>query len=213
MARINQWLDLLEARTLRERTMILLAALVVAMFFGLQFWVAPQLLERERGRGMVVQLEADRAQFELQIAKLETALSKDRRQEDRERLQRMMAESTALDLKLRQEQQVMISPELMPSVLEDLLDELPLALVKLEKLMPVIELDSDINGVPRVYRHGLRLELEGSYHDALGYLERLERLSWRLAWEALEIRMKAYPKARIILSLYTLSFDQEWLGV
>jgi MSHA biogenesis protein MshJ len=67
--------------------------------------------------------------------------------------------------------------------------------------------------VPKIYRHALRLELQGSYNDTLDYIERLEQLPWGLAWETLDIHMQRYPKARIILHLYTLSLKEEWLGV
>ncbi len=107
----------------------------------------------------------------------------------------------------------MISAQMMPAVLQDVLADLPLVLVSLRKLPPEVEIDSEIEGVPTVYRHGLRLELEGSYSDTLVYLERLEELTWSLAWEALDISMKEYPQASIILNLFTLSFDEVWLGV
>jgi MSHA biogenesis protein MshJ len=83
----------------------------------------------------------------------------------------------------------------------------------LRKLPPEIEIDSGVEGVPKIYRHGLRLELEGSYSDTLDYIKRLEGLPWGLAWEALDIHMQSYPKAHIILHLYTLSLKEEWLGV
>jgi MSHA biogenesis protein MshJ len=101
----------------------------------------------------------------------------------------------------------------MPQVLEQMLGELPLRLVSLRKLPPQIEIDSQIDGVPRVYRHGLRIELVGSYQNTLDYLGRLEALPWRLAWEALDIQVRDYPKTSVILTLYTLSFEEGWLGV
>ena len=64
---------------------------------------------------------------------------------------------------------------------------------------------------PMIYRHDLVVELEGSYFAVLDYLRALE--DQPLFWEAAELTVPAYPKARVILQVYTLSFQKEWLGV
>lgn len=213
MARINHWLEQFESRNLRERSLLLITLLVMLLFLGYQFWLGPKLKERQIWFNQIDKTRQQTEQFSTQMVKLEAVMQQDPDRDNRQRLKQVRAESTQLDSRLKQEQQTMISPEMMPDVLQDVLDDLPLVLVSLRKLPPEVEIDSDIEDVPRVYRHGLRLELEGSYSDTLDYLERLEKLPWRLAWEALDIRMKRYPRATIILNLYTLSFDEVWLGV
>lgn len=213
MDRLKGWLDQLEARTLRERLLLMAAMLALPAVLGYLLWLDPQLQERQQGFDKISRIEKESDQFLAQIGKLEATLQKDPDRKNRERLSTLKEESQRLDRRLRQEQKEMISPELMPKLLEDMLGNLPLELVHLHKLAPEIEIENGIKGTPKVYRHGLRLELEGSYRDTLKYLERLENLPWRLAWEALDIKMKDYPKATIILNVYTLSFDEVWLGV
>ncbi len=213
MDRINHWFEQFEGRSLRERMLLLTAVLGVLLFLGFEFWLAPQLNAQHNWREKISKAEQQTEQFSVQVAKLEALMQQDPNRESRKRLAQVKMESSELDVQLRQQQQTLISPQMMTRVLEDVLRDLPLKLVKLLKLPPEIEIDSDIEGVPRVYRHGLHLELEGSYGDTLDYLERLEKLPWRFAWEALDISMKQYPQATVILNLYTLSFDEVWLGV
>lgn len=213
MDRLNQWLDLFEAKTLRERLLLLAVGLAVLTMLGYLLWIGPQLEQRRHWSDDIQKTEQQRNQTRLQLVKLEAALEQDPDRRNRQRLEAARRESSELDKRLRQQQTTMISPELMPQVLEEVLADLPLVLISLQKLPPQVEMGSEVEGVPSIYRHGLRLELEGSYRDTLDYLKRLEQLHWRLAWDSLDIRMKRYPKATIILDLYTLSFDEVWLGV
>lgn len=213
MDRLKHWLDLFEAKTLRERLLLLVVSLAVLSMLGYLLWIGPQLNEKQRWSDNIHKVEQQRNQLTMQLAKVEAALQQDPERQNRERLEAVRRESTQLDKRLKQQQNSMISPELMPRVLEEVLADLPLVLISLHKLPPEVEMGSEVEGVPQIYRHGLRLELEGSYRDTLDYLKRLEQLHWHLAWESLDIRMKRYPKATIILDLYTLSFDEVWLGV
>jgi MSHA biogenesis protein MshJ len=47
----------------------------------------------------------------------------------------------------------------------------------------------------------------------LRYLRTVEDLPRRLFWEGLEYRVQEYPRAIITLKLYSLSGQEEWLGV
>lgn len=213
MGKVNHWLELFEDRNLRERLLLLAAFLLTPLFITYQFWLVPLLHTQDNWQNKIQLVEQQTEQFIQQIAKLESAIQGNPRQKEHLHLKRIKSESMQLDDWLKREQQALISPKLMPQVLREMLQDLPLELISLRKLPSEIEIDSNIQGVPRVYRHGLRLELEGSYRDTVDYLERLETLSWRIAWEALDIRMQDYPSATIILSLYTLSFEEGWLGV
>jgi MSHA biogenesis protein MshJ len=80
---------------------------------------------------------------------------------------------------------------------------------------PLIEQDGagGQSGEPMLYRHGLRLELEGTYLDCLEYLGAVERLPWKLYWGALDLRTEDFPTNAISIEIFTLSLDREWIGV
>lgn len=64
-----------------------------------------------------------------------------------------------------------------------------------------------------LYRHGLTLEIEGSYPAATAYLRRIESSPWHLLWERFEYSVEKYPKGHILIDLHTISDQEEWIGV
>ena len=65
-----------------------------------------------------------------------------------------------------------------------------------------------------LYKHGLKLSLEGGYFDLLAYLQAIQASGWRLHWDSLDYQVgKAGAPASISLVLYTLSREAGWIGV
>jgi len=120
---------------------------------------------------------------------------------------------------LSERTQRLIAPEQMVEVLRSMVsgDE-SLALVGLENqpVEPLIREQSSDNAdeaIPRVYRHGIEVTLEGDYFAVLAYLRRLEGQPWAFQWQSLAIERIDYPTARATLSLATLSLAEDWIGV
>lgn len=66
---------------------------------------------------------------------------------------------------------------------------------------------------PLLYRHGVQLVVEGGYQDMVDYLQALEHMPTRLFWGGASLDAQKYPKARLTLTLYTLSLDQKWIAL
>jgi MSHA biogenesis protein MshJ len=64
-----------------------------------------------------------------------------------------------------------------------------------------------------LYRHGVQVVLQGSYLDMVSYMEALERLPVQLFWGKATLDAQDYPKARLTLTLYTLSLDTKWISL
>ena len=107
----------------------------------------------------------------------------------------------------------LIDPSEMALVLEEILrEQTRLSLVSIRNTTPEL-LAADIEGAgTSFYRHGLEIELEGSYADCLLYLAEIERLPWRLYWQVLDIEAADYPTNRVRLEVSTLSLNEEWIG-
>ena len=122
----------------------------------------------------------------------------------------------------------LIKPTQMKQLLRDLLQAQPkLRLLALESFSNPLELpeanavessnpDKQATAVPAMlYRHGVKLTLEGGFFDLLGYLQAVQASGWKLYWESLEYQVgKEGPgQARISLQLYTVSQEAGWVGV
>lgn len=107
----------------------------------------------------------------------------------------------------------LIDPSEMARVLEGVLKEQSrLTLVRIRNTTPeFLSTDDDESGVT-FYRHGLEIEVEGSYAAFLDYLNTIESLPWRLYWQVLELDVIDYPLNRVRIEVSTLSLDEEWIG-
>lgn len=128
---------------------------------------------------------------------------------------------------LERDTAALIRPQVMQQVLQDLLRSRPgLRLHELASFTelvepPVSEMARDaVQGElgaqsVRLYRHGVRLRLEGSYFELRDYLRAIEAGRQQLFWDRLEYQVKeAGPgRARIELTLYTLGQEEGWIGV
>lgn len=70
---------------------------------------------------------------------------------------------------------------------------------------------SESSGVG-LYKHAVKLAIEGEYFAVVDYLESLEALPWKIYWHALDYQVENYPKAKVVLEVYTLSTEKGFIG-
>ncbi len=101
----------------------------------------------------------------------------------------------------------------MPLLLEGLLRRQPgVRLVGLRSLASeAVKPQAESQRTLALYRHGIDIELEGSWADLHGYLRSIEQLPKRLFWGELTLRADKYPKVGLKLTLYTLSTESAWM--
>ena len=64
-----------------------------------------------------------------------------------------------------------------------------------------------------LYRHGIKLKLQGSYFQLRDYLQQLEKLNWRFFWQDFDYKSLAYPKSELDIEIYSLSTKRAFIGV
>ncbi len=65
----------------------------------------------------------------------------------------------------------------------------------------------------RLYRHGIKLKLRGSYFQLRDYLTQLEDMSWKFFWKKFDYKLHQYPVSELEIEIYSLSTNQEFIGV
>ena len=65
----------------------------------------------------------------------------------------------------------------------------------------------------RLYRHGIKIKLQGKYFQLRKYLTQLEDLSWKFFWQEFDYQLKEYPVSELEVEIYSLSTAQEFIGV
>lgn len=107
----------------------------------------------------------------------------------------------------------LIEPNEMARILEGILTrQSALSLIHVRNLPAETLQANDEEDSPVFFRHGLEIEVEGSYAAAIDYLMAVEALPWRFYWQVLDVEVLEFPRNRIRIEVSTLSLDEEWIG-
>lgn len=72
---------------------------------------------------------------------------------------------------------------------------------------------TESNADTSIYQHRLRLRIRGSYFEIRDYFAALEALPWSFYWHRLQYSVASYPQAEVEVEIYTLSLEQDYVGV
>jgi MSHA biogenesis protein MshJ len=132
---------------------------------------------------------------------------------NRQQLAHLQQSVSSLKQQLSLGEKKFVPSQLMANALRDMLKQHGnLKLIKLETL-PVSAFGINEQQPAWVYRHAMAITLQGDYFSTLNYLKALENLPWRIHWDSIAYQVKDYPMAETRIQVYTLSFEEDWLGV
>ena len=215
---MRQQLNNLQTRiddfSLRERAILFLTITMVLYLLVNGLLLLPlekeqkQLLDRTRA------LHGEIAMLDQQAVAVVEASRHDPDAEQRQQLSQLEQRSTQLQEQIQDSISGLIAPRQMTQALEQLLTEQKkLKFIRIENLGPQPLLEQFESDEGAVYRHAVRMEMEGDFHSALAYLQALETLEWQFRWDEVRLTMLEYPRARISFRVHTLSMQRGWLGV
>jgi len=222
---VLKYRDKYEDLSFREQLLVMLTTLVVLGLVWFLFVYEPMFIKTKLASSNLVPLNAGIAKLEVQKKELIIRRDTDPHLEIKERIALVTSQLENLNNDLDGKFHGLITPKKMARVLESVLKQqssLKLISVKSLKSEPLIKHDEDdgeaeLKGKKKrrveVYRHGLRIEFEGNYLSALNYLKSLESLQWEFYWDAVDLEVTDYPKARIVITVHTLSLRDYWMGV
>lgn len=223
---MKDWQQRWKALAPREQWLTLGVGLALLGMFYLLLVGDPLALRQKQLQGQLQGTQARLLEAQAQRIELKRQQEQDPNLALRSGLLLAQAEEARLLAGIDGETALLIDPPTMRRLLEDLLQARPgLALRKVESFSAPLELpepqaqaQADAEAVPApvlLYRHGMRLELEGGYFELLEYLQAIETSGWRLHWQRLDYQVGEGGAARaaIRLELYTLSRKAGWIGV
>lgn len=215
------------ALTTREQNLALLVAFAVFGVLYVLLVVDPLEAAIKAQHAEVSQLSAQMDDNQSALTDMQNKLAADPNLPYRTRLLAAQERQSQLQAQLDGQTAALISPQQMKNLLQTLLKEQPgLQLNALRSFSEPLQLSkpdadkpaadkTDAPPLAVLYRHGVRMQLSGSYFDVLKYLQQVEGSGWRLYWQRLDYRVgEAGPsQAEIELEVYTLSRSAEWIGV
>lgn len=194
---------------LRERTLLFLVMLGVLYFLAQTLLFGPLQARRSQ---LLLQLQGERNDTLALTLKTQTILnSTGETAVARAQLAALNAQLAAVNASLQSMTQGLVTPrEMLALVRAALAHSTGVRLVSLENLpaTPAVAGQSEKG----LYRHGLKIVIDGRYPDLVRYLTQLEGLHWKVFWDQAELKVRHYPTSRLTLIVYTLSLRQAWIG-
>jgi MSHA biogenesis protein MshJ len=230
---INELMERIDALSLRERAAIFIAVLAV-IFYVWNNALMSDINIRERDiRAKLQQKQAERMGLNVELQGLISKVHEDPDALDRKKLEALRSQLATVKSEVMKSTRNLVSPERMAGVLESVLARtqgLDLVEVKGLGASPLLDTGSEKDKTVKetdagqktgaakdimenAYKHGLRIVFNGSYMSTLEYVRKLEELDSGFLWDSLELEVKSYPQAQIALTVYTLSLDDNWIGV
>lgn len=230
----SKWAANFAARNSRERVVVAAALVFGGSLLLFSFGLEPLLLKaRNASRAEA----AARTELTLQQAQLAAirAQAADPDAVNRRRLAQARQELGAVGRRLVEFEAGMVPPAKMQMFLERLLvrnqsiellglKTLPVTLVGVPPPAQAAQATASAGPKPvpgaaetakaeGIYQHGIEIRLAGNYNDLLTYLAEVERMPQRLMWNSLSFTVEKYPRNIMVVRVFTLSLDRNWLTV
>lgn len=224
-----QWWESLAARidalTLRERAFLMTGVLAVTYFAWTGFQVQPMERQRLQMKTRQEQLAAEIAGLNATAQTLLAQAKQDPNEVFRAELGSLKAQLAQLNKELAGTTDHLVPPQQMARMLQAVLEGIQD--LRLERVLslgssPLVPEAQAARGkavtppgsepAGKVYKHGVRLTLQGSYFGVLDFMRKLEQLEWKFFWDSVEFRIVDYPDAVVEITLYTISLEPVWIG-
>jgi MSHA biogenesis protein MshJ len=235
MEQLKKIAEKIDSLSLRERAMVFIG--VIAVIFSLwdSFLISPLEAEQKEMIADLNKKNAERLVLNTRFQELIKTRQKDPNAANLARLKALRSRLIDVQAELESSTDNLVSPKDMPKVLETVLHQTDgLTLISLRSLgvTPLVakekieattksndnnkagnEIKLTADNIDNAYRHGLRIEFSGNYLTTLNYLKSLEGLEWGFYWDNFELSVSEYPDASASIEIFTLSLQQEWIGV
>ncbi len=240
-ARWAEWAGKFAALTRRERVIVSAALVFGGGFLIYNFAIDPFLQKARKAATTELAARTELAQQDALLAMLK-AQNADPDAANRSRLAQARQELAAANRRLARFEAGMVPPARMQAFLEGLLAKnraiellalktLPVTLIGAPAAAPNAAAEAGASAqvatdpakdkpaqggtvaAEGIYQHGIEITLAGSYNDLLNYLADLERMPQRVMWNSVSLKVEKHPRNVMVLRVYTLSLDRDWLVV
>lgn len=225
--KLKKLLARFDALNRRERIAVSVAVWLVVLFVMDTLAITPAQRQSGAMAKAITDKQAELARSETDVAALRTKRAQDPDALAKARIEELEKRIAVIDGQLKNAKTQIVPPEKMAGLLEQLLRRNKrLELISLRSTAPETMGKADgAAGADRgasaqgkgtaeaLYRQGMELTLSGSYADMLDYVAQIEQLPWKIFWGRLEMKVDEYPRAKLVLNVYTLSLDKTWLSI
>ncbi|EOW3941200.1 type II secretion system protein GspM [Vibrio parahaemolyticus] len=215
---MNEFWSSLEERfgdmSAREKILVALCGFVTVVMLLFTLVLEPKLNQISNNERQLSNLKQSNQKTEIDILRVKAQLKKDPNADIDLEISNLLTESQHLSMQLSQIIEHLVTPSQMAGVLESVLEQQSgIHLVSLQTLPsePITE-DKEASQYSGYYVHPVRMELTGDYFSIANYLHKLESLPASYFWRSFSYKVEEYPKAKLVLEVYTLGSREEFIG-
>ncbi|TOI50430.1 type II secretion system protein GspM [Vibrio parahaemolyticus] len=215
---MNEFWSSLEERfgdmSAREKMLVALCGFVTVVMLLFTLVLEPKLNQISNNERQLSNLKQSNQKTEIAILRVKAQLEKDPNADIDLEISNLLTESQHLSMQLSQIIEHLVTPSQMAGVLESVLEQQSgIHLVSLQTLPsePITE-DKEASQYSGYYVHPVRMELTGDYFSIANYLNKLESLPASYFWRSFSYKVEEYPKAKLVLEVYTLGSREEFIG-
>ncbi|TON93210.1 MSHA biogenesis protein MshJ [Vibrio parahaemolyticus] len=215
---MNEFWSLLEERfgdmSAREKMLVALCGFVTVVMLLFTLVLEPKLNQISNNERQLSNLKQSNQKTEIDILRVKAQLKKDPNADIDLEISNLLTESQHLSMQLSQIIEHLVTPSQMAGVLESVLEQQSgIHLVSLQTLPsePITE-DKEASQYSGYYVHPVRMELTGDYFSIANYLNKLESIPASYFWRSFSYKVEEYPKAKLVLEVYTLGSREEFIG-
>lgn len=221
---LTNLMEKIDSRILRERILIFLTLLAAIFFIWNFLFQAKYDNQRTALKSQQTQIITEQRNSESQLATLTQSMASDPAIAKKNEIDALTRKIEAIETQLSSMGQGLISAELLPKVLEEVLQRTSKVKLLQVRTLPATELQlaavntgvnnpqQNANGTG-VYKHGVFIRVAGSYSQLIKLMQEIENLDSKFYWEALDYTVNQYPEATIDIRVFTLSSEEGLLGV
>ncbi|MGQ4276700.1 hypothetical protein ACQ5ES_06595 [Pseudidiomarina sp. E22-M8] len=189
-------------------------ALTVAfvLYFGLWVVLLPSWQNYQTEKTKLTQQQSRVDLLQQQLQALDSRLSGDPQAPLRNKLSDLQARLNELNQRLQAETNYVSATD-NRELLKSLLGNAGALEVQSALAMPAERVYGDGDATAgAIYKHRLQLIFSGNYNEIYNYFQRLEQLPWSFYWQRMDYEVKEHPNAEVLLEIYTLSLERDYVA-
>jgi MSHA biogenesis protein MshJ len=215
--------------TSREQTLVLLTGIVAIFFIISYLFIDDKSAKITNFEKQSRSMTSGNKNLKLSIKNYQEALKQDPNKDIIKQIAQFETKLAKIDSQLVLLTTDLISPSEMREALLKLLKLEPgVSLLSFELLgaKPLLSFSEGQsaatveNATPTVeqlglnlYKHGIKIKLSGKYFQLRNYLQQLEQLTWKFFWQGFQFEVKEYPQSEVVITIYSLGLNKEFIGV
>lgn len=212
--RIKQLTERINAMSLRERGLLMLAVFAVIILLWDFSTMQPLGERREAAHTRLAEVRQRVSALTDSLQQLASERGGDPNRELERERDTLESRIEVLEEQLAQRHGGVATPRQSVSVLAGLLAQRAgVDIIELENIEPGRLKNASGEPVPGLFVHRVRVVIESDFHGIRDYLDRTARLPRGVFWESLTLSVEQWPVNRIELMLYSVTLDDRWLGV